>query len=274
MDLYSDQLAKWTRQRLETAIRRRVQTVYLGNGLVLARILGRFKIFLRTGDRGFACHLMMDGFWEIWLTQYLARSVRPGMTVIDVGANFGYYTLLFADIVGPNGHVIAVEPNADAVRLLTETMLLNGHAERTKIVPHALTATSGRGLLYIPEGEPKNATLVDRTGLQGGRTEEVSTVTLDEVALQYPSVGLVKIDAEGGEVGIVAGMQRLIARDRPMIVLEFNAARYSNPREFLDMLLPVYGSFEELCLDGPLRPMDINSVASPADREDRLLIFR
>src|SRR5260370_19641668 len=98
MDLYSDQLATWARQRLEKAIRRQVQTVYLGNGLVLARILGRFKIFLRTDDRGFACHLMLDGFWEMWLTQFLARSIRSGMTVIDVGANFGYYTVLFAYI--------------------------------------------------------------------------------------------------------------------------------------------------------------------------------
>ena len=54
-------------------------------------------------------------------------------------------------------------------------------------------------------------------------------MTLDELALRYPRVDIVKIDAEGGEVGIVAGMQRLIARDRPTIVLEFNAARYSRP---------------------------------------------
>ena len=115
MDLYPHHLATQPRQRLEAAIRRRVQTAYLGEGVVLARILGRQKIFLRSADRGFACHLMLDGFWEIWLTQYLAGCVRPGMTVIDVGANYGYYTLLLADAVGEAGHVIAVEPNPDAV---------------------------------------------------------------------------------------------------------------------------------------------------------------
>src|SRR5882672_5557832 len=120
MDLYPHHLATWSRPLLERAIRRRVQTAYLGDGLVLARILGRHKIFLRSSDRGFACHVMLDGFWEMWLTQFLAHRVKPGMTVIDVGANFGYYTLLLGDAVGEAGRVIAAEPNPDAASLLQE----------------------------------------------------------------------------------------------------------------------------------------------------------
>jgi hypothetical protein len=52
MDLYPHHWATWSRQKLEAAIRRRVQTAYLGDGIVLARILGRHKIFLRSPDRG------------------------------------------------------------------------------------------------------------------------------------------------------------------------------------------------------------------------------
>src|SRR5258707_8071492 len=131
MEIYQEHLETWPRHRLEDAIRRRVQTAYLGDGLVLARILGRQKILLNGSDRGFACHLMLDGFWEMWLTQFLAGQVKPGMTVVDVGANFGYYTVLFADAVGDAGRVIAVEPNPDAAALLRETVLLNGYAPRT-----------------------------------------------------------------------------------------------------------------------------------------------
>ena len=273
MDLYPHHLATWKRPILEAAIRKRVQTAYLGDGVVLARVLGRHKMFLRSSDRGFAGHVMLDGFWEMWLTQFLARRVKPGMTVVDVGANFGYYTLLLADAVGELGHVIAVEPNPDAVALLRETVLLNGYASRTRIVPHALSSVAGSAWLYAPDGEPKNAAIVEQAALPGGSTTEVSTLTLDEVALQYPKIDLVKIDAEGGEVGIIAGMQQVIARDRPMIVLEFNAARYANRKALLDGLLAHYGEFKEIFLSGEVGTVDAAVVIDPRSAEDRLLLF-
>ena len=155
MDIYPHHLAEWPRQKVEAAIRRRVQSVYLGDDVVLARILGRLKIYLNSKDRGFASHLMLDGYWEMWLTQYLARTVKPGMTVIDVGANFGYFTLLLADVVGANGKVVAVEPNCSATALLRETVLLNGFNDRVQIVPEALSATSGSGFLFVPDGSPR-----------------------------------------------------------------------------------------------------------------------
>lgn len=273
IDLYPHHLATWSRSTLESAIRRRVQTVYLGDGIVLARVLGRHKIFLRSSDRGFACHLMLDGFWEIWLTQFLARRVKPGMTVVDVGANFGYFTLLLGDVVGEGGRVIAVEPNPDAASLLSETLLLNGHSTRTRLVKSALGASAGRGWLYAPNGEPKNAALVDAEGLPGGRTVEVSTMTFDELALGYSRVDLVKIDAEGGELGIIAGMRQVIARDRPTIILEFNAARYAEPSQFLDELLTYYGAGRELKLDGAIVALDKKSVVDQTNLQDRILLF-
>ena len=273
MDLYTHHLATWPRSTLEAAIRRRVQTAYLGKGVVLARVLGHHKMFLRSSDRGFACHVMLDGYWEMWLTQFLAQRLKPGMTAIDVGANFGYYTLLMGEAVGEAGRVVAVEPNPDAASLLQESVSLSGHLARTRVVPQALGASTGRAWLYAPDGEPKNASLVGQPDLPGGTTLEVATVTLDEVALGYPRVDLVKIDAEGGEQGIVAGMQQLIARDRPLIVLEFNAARYADPAAFLDGLLAHYGSTVELRPTGDIVPLDRASVLDQARYEDRLLVF-
>ena len=101
----------------------------------------------------------------------------------------------------------------------------------------------------------------------------MSILTLDEVALKLPKVDLVKIDAEGAEIGIVTGMQQLIARDKPVIVLEFNAARYPDPQGFLDILLAAYGGAQELTLDGALQPLDIASVTNQTTRQDRLLVF-
>jgi FkbM family methyltransferase len=220
------------------------------------------------------CFVMLDGFWEIWLTQFLARLITPGMTVVDVGANFGYYTLLFGDIVGNNGRVIAIEPNPNAVSLLKETVQLNGFASRTQIVECALGQHTGTTLLYAPDGEPKNATVVGQTGLPDGPTIEVPAVTLDELAQRLGRIDVVKIDAEGSEPAIVAGMKELIARDRPAIIMEFNAARYPEPKAFLEILLESYGTFREITFDGTLRPVDASVVTNQRLIEDRLLFFR
>ncbi len=273
MDLYPRQLATFSRPQLESAIRRRVQTAYLGDGVVLARILGRHKILLRGTDRGFACHLMLDGHWEIWVTQFFAKYLRPGMNVVDVGANFGYYTLLFADAVGSTGTVISVEPNPDTVRLLRETVSLNGFAERTRVVNQALAEEKGKAWLYSPDGEPKNALIVEHPDFPGGRTFEVETTSLDELTADSLKIDLVKIDAEGGELAIIAGMAKLIARDRPAIVLEFNAARYAEPREFLEVLLANYGYAHEIVSDGTVSPLDFDTVTNPTIVMDRILVF-
>jgi len=89
---------------------------------MLARVLGRYKMFLHTSDRGFACHVAMDGFWEIWVTQFFARTLRAGMVAIDIGANYGYYTLLFGAAVTSSGRVLAFEPNPRAASLLRESV--------------------------------------------------------------------------------------------------------------------------------------------------------
>ena len=69
-------------------------------------------------------------------------------------------------------------------------------------------------------------------------------------------------------------MAGLIARDRPAIVLEYNAARYAEPRVFLDSLLAVYGAAEELTLTGEVVPINIDSVIYSGNNYDRLLLFR
>lgn len=276
MDLYPQHIGTWSRQTVETAIKRRCQAAYLGNDVILARILGRHKIFLRASDRGFACHLMLDGFWEIWLTQFLARYIKPNMTVVDVGANFGYYTLLFGDAVGNGGRVLAIEPNPDTTALLRETIRLNGHAAITEIIEAAVSNHSGGAYLFAPDGEPKNAGLVAESTRPNGRTTEVQTITLDELvwARKIAKVDLVKIDIEGSEVAAVEGMEKIIERDRPTIVLEFNAARYADPKAFLNKLLSYYGSFREISLDGEVRSVDSSVVTNQRILEDRLLLFK
>jgi FkbM family methyltransferase len=275
LNLGSADLANADRATVERAIRGRVQTLYLGDGVMLARVLGRHKMFLHTSDRGFGCHVAMDGFWESWITQFFARTLKPGMVAVDVGANYGYYTLLFGEAVSSSGRVVAIEPNPRAARLLRESVLLNGMATWTRV--HEVAAgppglTESR--LFVPSGEPKNAQLVEHDSYSGGDVVAVAVTTLDALTADLPRVDLVKIDAEGAEVGIVAGMQAVIRRYRPDLVLEFNAARYANAHGFLEGLLALYGQVCVVGFDGRPVPVRPETVLTTQVGEDWILYFQ
>jgi FkbM family methyltransferase len=275
VNLVSADLASADRATMERAIRDRVQTLYLGDGVMLARVLGRHKMFLHTSDRGFACHVAMDGFWESWITQFFARTLKPGMVAVDVGANYGYYTLLFGEAVTASGHVLAIEPNPRAAHLMRESVLLNGMAGRTRVHEVAVGApgvTESR--LFVPSGEPKNAQLVEHAAYPGGDVVTVAVTTLDALTADFERVDLVKIDAEGAEVGILAGMQAMIRRHRPDLALEFNAARYANARDFLDGLVALYGQVCVVGFDGRAVPVRPETVLTTQVGEDWILYFR
>lgn len=232
-----EELRGQDRYRAECISRAATQALYLGDHTVLSRVLGRYKAYLDTRDRGFAAHLMLDGYWEMWLTQFIARLIAPGMHVADVGANFGYYSLLMADLIGPSGHLLSVEPNPPVVEMLRRTLDLNGFTSRSTVVAAAAGSTEGAGRLLVPAGEPKNASLIGDGGRNDGNSlVAVPIVSLDKLLSHFPRVDFLKIDAEGAEEDIVHGLSQTISRWRPHIILEFNPGRCRNPGELLALL--------------------------------------
>lgn len=240
-------------------------------------ILGRYKFYVDTRDSGFGANVLLDGYWEIWLTQFLARTVKPGMRVIDVGANFGYYTLLLADLVGPGGEVCAVEPNPQVAPFLTQSVELNGFSAHTRIVVAAAAAIDGgQARLFAPHGEPKNAAIL-ADGMQmatdSGSFHTVLTRTIDSLATELGGLDVIKIDAEGAEEGIFEGMAEAIRQYRPAIVLEFNAARYRDPRDFLGRMKRAYGALRYIDNAGKPKTVSEGEVLTRNFGEDWLLFL-
>jgi FkbM family methyltransferase len=264
-------LAGLSREEAEIAIRARVQTIYLGEKRVLSRILGHQKVFLSTDDLGFAGHVMLDGFWEIWLTLFMSRFVEPGMTVIDVGANFGYYTVLFGEAVGSGGRVVAVEPVPSTARLLALSIELNGYTRYTTLHEVALGRNaSGEAHMFVPSHEPKNALVVPSARSD---TIKVKSTNLDTSLKGFDRVDLIKIDAEGAELDILSGMEAVIAKHQPAVVLEFNAHRYADAKGFLAQLRKLFPRIRTLRFDGSLVLAADKDLLDVRSREDAILFL-
>lgn len=229
-------LRRGDRWRHEAVIRGLCSTAYLGDRTALCRVLGRYKMYVDTHDIGVASHLMLDGYWEMWNTEAIVELVKPGMTVLDIGAHCGYFTVLMGDLVGPQGRVIAFEPNPPVAALLRRSVAVNGHAQRTAVHEVALGEAQGIATLMVPENEPKNAHIIPGSAYLKG-TFAVPVERADAIPGTLDA-DFIKIDAEGAEQGIWRGLAGVLARDRPLtILLEFAAARYADAGAFLDEIL-------------------------------------
>lgn len=265
------------RHQLEAAIRARCQAVPVDAETILCRVLGRYKFFVDGRDQGLSPHLILDGYWEYWCTNFMLRRIRPGHVAWDVGANLGYYALLMADLVGPEGRVLALEPNPRLAELAARSLSLGGFwAPRAEVRRLAASDESDRTLRFRAAlADPKNGRLVAGAAPaeDGGDDDEldiaVRAMRLDD--LTDGAVDFLKIDVEGAEEAVWRGMQRLLDRSPGITVLmEFNALRCRTPEA---TLRDIAGRFplRELRLDAEVYEVEIAEILDR--REDTLLVL-
>ncbi len=186
-----------------------------------------FRIYLSPDDLDVGRHVRV-GSYEPEVAAVFRRLVRPGMTVVDIGANIGYFTLLLAALVGPEGRVLAVEPNGRNLRMLEASRRLNGFDH---VVPIQVAASRSTGLLELHASHSNGTTTALRTGRETAAldallaAETVPALRLGDILPADRRVALVKVDVEGAEYNALLGCEAMIARDRPTIVSEFNPAQ-------------------------------------------------
>lgn len=158
------------------------------------------------------------GSFEPRETDIVAAHLRPGMTVVDVGAHVGYYTALAAERVGPAGRVIAIDPSPYVLARLRRMVASSG-LRHVAVLPVALSDAEGEALLHLGLGARNHApTLVAHGHTQ---TTPVKTRTLDALAteLGLEQVDLLKLDVEGWEPQVLRGAARLLEAGRVGAVL-------------------------------------------------------
>ena len=259
------------RWRHEAVIRGLCQTAYLGDHTAICRVLGRYKMFVDTKDIGVASHLMLDGYWEMWNTEAIVGLIKPGMTAMDVGAHCGYFSLLLADLVGPEGKVLSFEPNPPIAELLRRSVAVNGFDGRTSVYEVALGDQGGSAILDVPRNEPKNAHVVQ--GVAGPGMVEVPLQRADRIA-GASEADFIKIDAEGAEQAIWKGLEGILQQQRPLtILLEFAGVRYADPAGFLDEILAYGFNLAEVDLVGGIQDRTRDQVLNASPVIDQMLLL-
>ncbi|HSF39046.1 MAG TPA: FkbM family methyltransferase [Thermoanaerobaculia bacterium] len=158
------------------------------------------------------------------------RLVRPGAVVFDVGANLGYYTVLFSHLAGPAGEVHAFEPVPGTFRRLEENLARERRFGNVRAHRLAVGDRPGTAVLYLPGEDHGQASLARHAAGSWSVGEAVTEhacamTTLDAYARErgVSRVGFVKCDVEGAELAVLRGAASLLARHRPVLHLEVSA---------------------------------------------------
>ena len=179
------------------------------------------RIFIENPRRNIISQsLFLRGVWEPEVTEFITARIGPGMTAIDVGADTGYYTLLFAKRVGKLGRVVAFEPIPSARGVLEDNLRLNNYTNVT-ISDVALFSINGTMTLDAPRDLSRiapNKTHSHESAI------EIQTRVFDECVaeLQLSTIDLVKIDVEGAELNVLLGMRGSIEEYHPALLIEIH----------------------------------------------------
>jgi FkbM family methyltransferase len=136
------------------------------------------------------------GHFEPFLRELFFRVVKPGMVVLDLGANIGFYTIFAAHSVGPKGKVYAFEPDKRSFSYLVRNIQMNNFSDRVIAVPKAVSDKEGKALFFL-HGWAHGSSLFRYEG--SIKKSQVECITIDEFTDKTISVDIIKIDIEGAE---------------------------------------------------------------------------
>jgi FkbM family methyltransferase len=215
------------------------------------------------------------GRYELETMYLLEKLLRPGMVMVDVGANIGYFSLQASKIVGSTGKVFSFEPDPSTFLLLKKNVKAN-KLEKTIIpINEAVKAKSGYSPFYIGVKSSGVGSLFKAPGT-GSTKVTVKTTSLDEYfeKLNWPKIDFIKIDVEGAEKFVLEGMNQVVKRNNDIfLIMEFGpecqeSAGVSN-NQFFDMLFMLGFKSIWLIATSPISvrlPEDLEAICNIAKK--------
>lgn len=178
--------------------------------------VGKYVLSYPASD--FLFTKLLHSGYEKGTVDFVRSWVREGMNVVDVGAHVGYYSLLFADLVGTGGKVYSFEPDPENYAYLKANIKRN-KINHVYCEPKIVCNVNGWMNLYLG-GDGRHHSVMDGV-LDGRLYKRLATVTLDSYFEQVgmPEIDLVKIDVEGAELLVIEDMVELIRRNKNIKVI-------------------------------------------------------
>jgi len=174
------------------------------------------KMFLDSKD---SLCLSINGVYEPFETELVKKEIKKGDVVLDLGANIGYYTLIFAKLVGKRGKVFAFEPDPTNFSLLKKNVEMNGY-KNVELVQKAVSNKTGKIKLYLCEDNKGDHRIYNSH--DGRQSIEIEAIRLDDYFKNYNgAVDFIKMDIQGAEGGAIQGMFNLLKKNNVKIITEF-----------------------------------------------------
>lgn len=199
-----------------------------------------FKMYVSGQDTFLGKVILQTHDYEPHVGRIFKERLRPGMRVLDIGANIGYFSLLAASLVGPSGAVYSWEPSPANIRVLYANQLANqlGNIE----IMQAAATEKTILLKYFRALSNGNVAELAGTGSEDILSAEtVMGLRIDDFVSPETRIDFVKIDVEGYEYKALSGARNTLERSQPVVVSEFSPLSLQNAsgvsgREYLEFL--------------------------------------
>ena len=226
---------------------------YLGKNPLIVRDIQGSKMYLSIRDKGVARELALVDIREKLLTETLQNEVKEGESVLDIGANIGYYALMEARLVGPHGKVYAVEPVPYNMQSLERNIGLNDYSN-IETFQQAIGQYDGMLPLYISD-HPNWCSFYPSGNVLG--QVDVAVSSLDTFLKDKRQPSMIRMDVEGYEYEIANGMHSLFESNVPLrLLVEFHPDVMGTQRavEFLSTLKHYRFQLKKVILEPNIYP--------------------
>lgn len=176
-------------------------------------IVGPHKIFIDKDDRVISTELLLSQKWEEYERSLFGKSIKPGDTVIDIGAHIGTYTLIAAQKVGPMGKVYAFEPLPKNFELLKKNVEVNGY-KNVVLINKAVSNKNGTSKLFLSNEDNFGDQRI-YASKDNRKFLTIKTITLDNFFKdKTKQIQIIKMDIQGSEVLALTGATKILKQNK------------------------------------------------------------